>query len=722
MNLIKAVEAVCARLAADNGWHALLLQHGLDIKVRPLAPELAKPLVVDRTLKGFEDFSSNGQRGIEPRSPARSLFYHALASPNVTTDPSGKALLLYPTAAEIESVLNYVYGVQPPSLAELQQEAGAGTQLGIVVFAAEYRPGPDTGHKKHADLCFSRTGIARVGTAPARYDPPRRGFLPWLGNDPKAICVTPARYYPYIAMQNKGDALEFGPWPFQDKDEEKDFWVPLHKLFDGLECIAGMDLQVDMETYHINEKLGQFHRRFPGSTIGQPDLSQPPFVITDDLVEWADEATYGKGLLMPVPKLRLVEEAIYEGGQLFFSIPPNPKFNYIINRRYKQLADGSIEDLNLNPDVKQIVDSGGYNALHFIDFTAEGWVRATCPQLATTVSENAVAYSLAAAPDFYPECNQRALLEWSNDQNFPTPFYGVEQKVLSDQRMAGNPDLQGQHFQRDDKGITAVISHSLDQALPGDMKDVACARRHSWLCYAAAGLFSPGWEISSVNSFTPDSFNAYNLGCPFTEDIRICASIGGYWAAVSPDNSRAFEPTPSWISIIPLTDDELGQWDGVCRPQLFNGPNGEPLVEYQDYEFTDYTKNALAGQLSLQSLAQTGAKDYQERILSMHRAFVSLGASTRNEKKDWSVLSFNKTVRPDADLDQAESATGHVLQMPVHRYRLYKNDIPRTTTPAHDFTKRHAVVVEMVELFVGPTSLLIKRENSPWQVRFHASS
>ncbi|VVP83532.1 hypothetical protein PS918_02547 [Pseudomonas fluorescens] len=718
MALIDDVEAVCTRLATDNGWHALLLHHGLDIKARPLAAELNKTLSVDRTLEGFADFSSHGQRGIEAASPSRSLLYHALASPNVVTDPNGNPLRLFPSAAEIDRVLNYVYGLRLPSLADLQQEAGAGTPLAIVVFAAQYQPAPDTGHRKHADLCFSRTGIARVGTAPARYDVARRGFLPWVANDPKAICVTPARYYAYIAMQKTGDAPGFGPWPVQPGDENEPFWAPLHKLFSGPECLAGMNVQVDLVLNHINEKLRRFHLRFPASTIGQPDFSQPPFTLKNGLVEWADEQEYGEGLLSPVPRPRLVEEAVHEGQALFFSIPPNPQYNgYIINRRYRQAKDGSVEDLNLNPDVVQIVKDGGYNALHFSDFTAEGSILATCPQLAGMMNSVA-AYSLVSAPDFYPELTQRSLLDWSDRQAFPQPFFGASLKVLSDRRVAGNPDLEGGHFPPGDKGIAAVVSHVLDDAAPCNMAGVGSARRHTWIGFGAGGFFSPGWDISG-NGFNPTHLNSHELGCPFTEDIRICASIGGFWAAVSPDNSNAFEPTNDWISIIPLTDQERGSWDGTPSPTLIDLGKGNHVVEYQNYVFTDYTKNALAGLLSVHHLAQTADADYQARILTMHNAFRALGAITRLQKNGWSVLSFTKTLRPDAELDQAESATGMVLPAPVHRYRIYKSDINQTTTPAHDFTKRHVVVIEMVDLFVCPSASLVKREQSPWQAYFH---
>jgi hypothetical protein len=47
---------------------------------------------------------------------------------------------------------------------------------------------------------------------------------------------------------------------FRPKDGERTFWVPLQKLFDGPECIAGHDLRVLLEAHHVNEKLRRFHQ------------------------------------------------------------------------------------------------------------------------------------------------------------------------------------------------------------------------------------------------------------------------------------------------------------------------------------------------------------------------------------------------------------------------------------------------------------------------------
>src|SRR5258708_15902720 len=42
------------------------------------------------------DFAAGGVRGIEPGSPARSLLYHALASPNVLNGLDGQRLSYFP--------------------------------------------------------------------------------------------------------------------------------------------------------------------------------------------------------------------------------------------------------------------------------------------------------------------------------------------------------------------------------------------------------------------------------------------------------------------------------------------------------------------------------------------------------------------------------------------------------------------------------------------------
>src|SRR4051812_16759866 len=199
--LIDHVAAACRRLA-PSGWRELMGLHGLDISAGELARELSRPLPIDRSIPGFEDFAWEGTRGIEPGMPALSLLFHAFASPRVVggTKSTGDLPQLndYPTPAEIEAVENYVFGANPPSIEDLQVRA-RGAHLAIVVFAVEYRPGSETVHQRHADMCYARTGVARVGTVPGEYLPAARGYLPFDKSDPHQFRVLPCRYSAYIA-------------------------------------------------------------------------------------------------------------------------------------------------------------------------------------------------------------------------------------------------------------------------------------------------------------------------------------------------------------------------------------------------------------------------------------------------------------------------------------------------------------------------------------------
>ena len=212
MALIDQVKKVCLHLS-DGGWSELLARHGLDIGAADLEAELAKELDVRRKDPGFEDFAAEGRRGIEPGQPARSLLYHALASPNVVARFDGTPLTKFPTLADLEAVENYVFGARPPSIPELASLA-AGDLMAVVVFALEYRPAVDTVHRKHADLCFSRTGVARVGTAEARYEAEARGFTVIVDGKPNQYRVLPARYAAFIATQRTGSERDFGPMRF----------------------------------------------------------------------------------------------------------------------------------------------------------------------------------------------------------------------------------------------------------------------------------------------------------------------------------------------------------------------------------------------------------------------------------------------------------------------------------------------------------------------------
>src|SRR4051794_10056684 len=112
MALINDIKAVLTRLA-PRGWTAVFAAHGLDIAVplAGLAAELIKPLTVDRTRPGFEEFAFGGRQGIEPGIPGLSLLYHALASPDVVPEKLTPGKTDFPTLEELDTVENYIYSL-----------------------------------------------------------------------------------------------------------------------------------------------------------------------------------------------------------------------------------------------------------------------------------------------------------------------------------------------------------------------------------------------------------------------------------------------------------------------------------------------------------------------------------------------------------------------------------------------------------------------------------
>lgn len=428
--LIDKVSSALLRLA-ESGWSELFLCHGLDIGADDLAAKLAKPLTIDRSQPGFGDFSGEATRAIEPGQPSRSLLYHAFASPEVTEyslKGHRKALDDFPTLAEIEAVENYVYGAVAPSIKELRVRA-KGAPLAIVVFASEYRPAVDTVHQRHADMCFSRTGVARIGMRAADYSGSARGFTTLRQGDWRSMAVLPARYAAYIAALLPGEKDGHGPMHYveaksrpaagaahvgknagrrpaavdiakgETPDDQRQFWMPLHKLFDGKECIRGFDIRLGLSANHRNEKLRRAHMFFGshGHDGGwhEPDISEHPFVITKGIAEFSADPHHGTGLLEPMPHPLLVEAADYKGAPLTYQVPATTpgapwelyasSLNLIavnddarrapeyLHARHRIDANGVETNLNKAADVATVVGDGNYRARHYLDYTGDGW-------------------------------------------------------------------------------------------------------------------------------------------------------------------------------------------------------------------------------------------------------------------------------------------------------------------------------------------------------------
>jgi len=265
-----------ARLQA-KGWRALLQKHGLDIGAADLKTELTKVIAVDRTQPGFQDFSDGGTRALEAGDPALSLLYHAFASPLVHPGP-GADKDSYPRLDEIDALENLIY-----SLGSSDVPIGG---LVPAVFAYEYRTADATPHKLHADLVFSRTGIARNGNEAPEYDAALRAFRA-MPSAPGKCPVSPARYAVFLARREAGRyAGRTGAGGFfidsgaVKDDDKREFLVPVHKLFDGDDCVMGESVTLEIVHRHVNEKLHRAVVTDNGIAVA-PKFStdEPPFII-----------------------------------------------------------------------------------------------------------------------------------------------------------------------------------------------------------------------------------------------------------------------------------------------------------------------------------------------------------------------------------------------------------------------------------------------------------
>ena len=249
----------------------------LDIRAKDLAGELSKDLPIDRSVPGFVDLNPSAKRAVEPGDPARSLLYHALASPDVhPTLNSGSAIdeKNYPTWEQLDVLENYIYSLAPLSDQDLKDAV-------VGVFAYEYRPKEATTHRQYADMVYSRMGIARTGTSEAVYKGVERAYTPVTGTAGK-IGVQPAAYGAFLARKFQGgNKLSLLGEGIPD-DNHRTFLLPFRKLFSGPECIPKHDISVSFREQHRAEKLARIVQRVrqedPTCVPKELDTTKPPFI------------------------------------------------------------------------------------------------------------------------------------------------------------------------------------------------------------------------------------------------------------------------------------------------------------------------------------------------------------------------------------------------------------------------------------------------------------
>lgn len=673
MPLINDVKDVCDDLAS-LGWRTLLLEvtgDALDIQ-QPSATKLRDALTdtiaaIDRSKSGFGDFHAAGERGITAGNPAQSLLYHALASPAVHPTGTEKvaAANRYPTLEQLDVIENFIY-----SLVADRDTDG----LLIAVCAYQYRTASRSSHLRHADLAFSRTGVARVGTAPAHYDPSRRSFWVIPKNGSEKLAVLPARYGVFLARRARPGMAGSVQGGYSPASQDR-YIFPVHKLFPGTECLAGQTISVDFLEYHRNEKLRQTHRlSLPDGGLPVPagfDVSKAPYVRdSNNGGKLASLKPAGASILVvPTPGETLVRTVKQRNTVanamriVHFEVPEQFDIKRAENQdtRSTRYADSTLEipafgddrlspeyvnirhrvDPNGSPDqvptdlndlsdaaFDDLMQNGGYAAAHFTDDCCDGCVEAVVGGLAQD-RENLPAFSLITAPDFYPLANQ---IEMENDP----AIENVE--PLCKGRLAVNPalprpsDPNAFAFDRQDKTVTAVVGGVASGLEPIIRQS---NRMVSFLPDSASNVFAPGWDTSRSRDAKGVFLTSFGLGSPFPEDAKLCAALASYWPAASPDNGRTFGNERPFANQLPMLDEELGfhprhervkageqsyrGWDGEYGP-FFEKVGSQLHVNYVAIERSDYVSHALAGRIRVSLTAEVESDELIARNQAFERA------------------------------------------------------------------------------------------------------
>jgi len=468
-----------------EAWSPYCTATGLDLteaKPEDLLSRLRRPVEIDRSLPGLEELAANANCGIEPSDPARSLFYHVLASPHVT--PEGIADKDYPTIADLNIVENCIYSATNLDVSGLLRSAD-GAPLAVGVFAYEYVPAAETIHRCHADMCFSRTGIARVGNSKPHYVAKARGFFPDSGT-PGEVHVVPVRYGAFVAAKLPASPETFGPLNHVPSDKNRSFWVPLHKLFAGDECIRGINVRLDFESYHVNEKIKRVHLALQAEGVdtgwNAEQMQEFPFVIQQGLAEFCQQTC----LLAPVPHLPIIEPAKTAAGKLVgFPVPPGHKVlsaslwfpstvdarsssefvhaKHAITIDYQGAEHVTYLPDILSEDISEVVKKGGYKAANFMDWTADGWLKVSCPSLTQHIHRHLSAYSVLAQPDFFPMVRQEDIAQWWEHtvpqelRGYIWPDRGIVPTSLSDARLPANMTLHNSNFDSEDDTLTTIV-------------------------------------------------------------------------------------------------------------------------------------------------------------------------------------------------------------------------------------------------------------------------
>ncbi len=436
---------------------------------------------------------------------------------------------------------------------------------------------------------------------------------------------------------------------------------------------------------------------------------------------------------MPVPHPRLVEPARVNSKFVTFRVPraqstfaalePGAEMDQATSAEVRpapayvhartEVRNGVLIDLSnepSRPDVRQTVSKGGYEALHYVDFTGDGTLDVSIPSLAgkPEVAKGTVpGYSLVAAPDFFPDAGQRELFE-----TVPGRLWGVPPQPLCDARLPASLQMPGNRFDPGDVTITALVPLFGPSPSATTVPRSRDASRHSCLPDDCAGVFAPGWDVSTdkkrIGSRRVHHLAAYGLGSPFPEDSQLCAALSTFWPAVAPDATRGMPPNTGnpglRATVAPLTDEEIGQagslpWDGVRGPAMTT-INGQQFVECESFLHVDYVREALDGRFTLRLTGRVSSEEYARRVQAMGIAYEIVGG----KRSDRFVLSFRALGAGDPELQQAQIDASTVLPGPAYRVDLMRGGADTEQAHPTDFRKRLLPIVDRRFLLVDPSN------------------
>ena len=245
--------------------------------------------------------------------------------------------------------------------------------------------------------------------------------------------------------------------------------------------------------------------------------------------------------------------------------------------------------------------------------------------------------------------------------------------------------------------------------------------RHSCLPDDCAGVFAPGWDVSTdrkrVSGVRVQHLAAYGLGSPFPEDSKLCAALSTFWPAVAPDASRSMSPNTGnpglRATVAPLTDEEIGQvgllpWDGVVGPKVSTF-GGVEFLDCEKFLHVDYVRNALEGRFTLRLTTQVSSEEYRLRMQAIAKCYSTVG-DDRNVRF---VVSFRKVSAGDPELQRAQLDSSTVLSGEVYRIDMILGGEATEQPHPTDF-RRSLLPIQDRQLFLSSPrtdTVLRKRSN-----------